>query len=127
MSTGPLEADLLALFDSATYRTGAPHEAIDRLRTAGPVVRVPEPPIGDWPAGPGYWAVLSHSETKEVLLDAARFSSHLGGTQLRDPARSDDLWPTSTPTPTPWPTTSDRNRATTSCRSCSRPTTRAPG
>jgi cytochrome P450 len=86
-----LDDDLLALYDSATYRTGVPHAAIDRLRAAGPVVRVPEPSIGGWPAGPGYWAVLSHAETKEVLLDAARFSSHLGGTQLRDPASPEDL------------------------------------
>ncbi len=91
MSTSSLEADLLALYAADTYRTGAPHEAIDRLRSAGPVVRVPEPALGGWPAGPGYWAVLSHAETKEVLLDAARFSSHLGGTQLRDPARPEDL------------------------------------
>ena len=29
-------ADLLALYDSATYLVGAPHAAIDRLRAAGP-------------------------------------------------------------------------------------------
>jgi cytochrome P450 len=83
--------DLRLLFDSATYRDGAPHEAIDRLRAAGPVVWVPEPALGGWPAGPGYWAVLSHAETRQVLRDAATFSSHLGGTQLRDPARTEDL------------------------------------
>lgn len=83
--------DLRLLYDSSTYRTGVPHEAIDRLRAAGPVVWVPEPPIDGWPAGPGYWAVLSHSETKEVLVDPARFSSHLGATQLRDPATPEDL------------------------------------
>lgn len=86
-----LDEDLLALYDSATYRHGAPHEAIDRLRAAGPVVWVPEPALNGWPAGTGYWAVLSHAETKEVLRDAERFSSHLGGTQLRDPARPEDL------------------------------------
>ncbi len=85
------DADLRALFDAATYRTGAPHGAIDRLRAAGPVIRVPEPALAGWPEGPGYWAVLGHAETKEVLLDAERFSSHLGGTQLRDPARPEDL------------------------------------
>ena len=84
-------ADLLALYDSATYRVGAPHAAIDRLRAAGPVVRVPEPALHGWQAGPGYWAVLSHAGTKEVLRDPDRFSSHLGGTQLRDPARPEDL------------------------------------
>lgn len=85
------DEDLRALFDSATYAVGAPHEAIDRLRAAGPVIRVPEPALNGWPAGPGYWAVLSHAETKEVLRDAERFSSHLGGTQLRDPATRGDL------------------------------------
>ena len=85
------DADLLALYDSATYRVGAPHAAIDRLRAAGPVVRVPEPALHGWQAGPGYWAVLSHAGTKEVLRDPARFSSHLGGTQARDPARPEDL------------------------------------
>ncbi len=85
------DEDLLALYDSATYVTGAPHEAIDRLREAGPVVWVPEPALHGWPAGSGYWAVLSHAETKEVLRDAERFSSHLGGTQLRDPTTPEDL------------------------------------
>ncbi|MGI9598875.1 MAG: cytochrome P450 [Acidimicrobiales bacterium] len=86
-----LVQDLLALYDSSTYRRGAPHEAIDRLRAAGPVVWVPEPALHGWPAGSGYWAVLSHAETKEVLRDSDRFSSQLGGTQLRDPARPEDL------------------------------------
>ena len=75
--------DLRALYDSATYLGPAPHEAIDRLRAMGPVVRVPEPALNGWGAGPGYWAVLGHRETKDVLRDAATFSSHLGGTQLR--------------------------------------------
>ncbi|MEM9564024.1 MAG: cytochrome P450 [Actinomycetota bacterium] len=87
----PDHDDLVALYSAETYRTGAPHGAIDRLRTCGPIVRVPEPALDGWPAGSGYWAVLSHAETKEVLLDATRFSSHLGGTQLRDPARPQDL------------------------------------
>jgi cytochrome P450 len=84
-------ADLGALYDSGTYRTGAPHDAVDRLREAGPVVWVPEPASNGWPAGSGYWAVLSHAAVKEVLRDATRFSSHLGGTQLRDPATPEDL------------------------------------
>jgi len=84
-------ADLQALYDAATYADAAPHGAIDRLRTAGPVVRVPEPALHGWPEGTGYWAVLSHAATKEVLRDAGTFSSHLGGTQLRTPTRPDDL------------------------------------
>ena len=85
------DEDLLALYDSAGYRTGAPHDAIDRLRAEAPVVRVPEPALHGWPAGPGYWAVLSHGETRKVLRDSTTFSSHFGGTQLRDPARAEDL------------------------------------
>lgn len=85
------EADLLALYDSRTYRSGPPHAAIDRLREAGPVVWVPEPALNSWPEGSGYWAVLSHAETRSVLRDAAVFSSHRGGTQLRTPGRAEDL------------------------------------
>ncbi len=85
------QADLLSLYDAKTFRRGAPHDAIDRLRADGPVVFVPEPSIGDWPAGPGYWAVLSHAETKHVLRDPATFSSHVGGTQLRTPQDPTDL------------------------------------
>jgi cytochrome P450 len=61
------------------------------LRAIGPVVWVPEPALNGWPAGPGYWAVLGHAETKQVLRDAATFSSNLGGTQLRTPSRAEDL------------------------------------
>lgn len=84
-------ADCLLLYDSATYTVGAPHEAIDRLRAHGPVVWIPEPALHGWPEGSGYWAVLGHAETKLALRDAATFSSHLGGTQLRTPTRTEDL------------------------------------
>lgn len=90
-ATDPDPDDLRVLFDPASYRHGAPHDAIDRLRAAAPVVWVPEPALHGWPAGPGYWAVLSHRETREVLRNAQLFSSHLGGTQLRDPRTPDDL------------------------------------
>jgi len=85
------EQDLRQLYDSATYVVGAPHDAIDRLRASAPVVWVPEPALNGWPAGSGYWAVLAHAETKQVLRDAATFSSHQGGTQLRTPSRPEDL------------------------------------
>lgn len=86
-----MEADLRALYDSATYRQGAPHQAIDRLRAAGPVVWVPEPALHGAPSGDGYWAVLGHAATKQVLRDAATFSSNLGGTQLKTPSTPEDL------------------------------------
>lgn len=91
MSATAAPEDLHALFDSAGYTVDAPHAAIDRLRAAGPVVRVPEPALNGWPQGTGYWAVLGHAEVKQVLRDAATFSSQLGGTQLRDPVRPEDL------------------------------------
>ena len=89
--TSDHKSDHRVLFDSATYTTGVPYDAIDRLRAEGPVVWVPEPALHGNPEGPGYWAVLGHREVKDVLRDAATFSSHLGGTQLRDPARPEDL------------------------------------
>lgn len=85
----PHDTDALALYDSSTYIDGAPHAAIDRLREKGTVVWVPEPELHGSPEGTGYWAVLGHAETKQVLKDAATFSSHLGGTQLRTPPASD--------------------------------------
>ncbi len=89
--TAPNDADLRVLFDAQTYASAAPHDAIDRLRSHGPVVWVPEPALHGWPEGTGYWAVLGHAETKQVLRDAATFSSHRGGTQLRTPNRPEDL------------------------------------
>lgn len=83
--------DRRALFDSATYRLAAPHDSIDRLRAQGPVVWIPEPALHGWPDGPGYWAVLSHRETKEVLRTPEIYSSNAGGTQLRDPPTPEDL------------------------------------
>ena len=43
------------------------------------------------PAGPGYWGVFAHADVKRVLRDPQTFSSHLGGTQIRDPETRDDL------------------------------------
>ncbi|MFD8708778.1 cytochrome P450, partial [Kitasatospora sp. NPDC059648] len=47
--------------------------------------------MGNWPAGPGYWAVLRHADVKQVLRDPAVFSSHLGATQIREPDSAADL------------------------------------
>lgn len=85
----PTDADAFALYNSSTYVDGAPHDAIDRLREKGTVVWVDEPSLHGSVEGPGYWAVLGHAETKLVLKDAATFSSHHGGTQLRTPPPSD--------------------------------------
>lgn len=82
---------MTAVFDPATYARGVPHDLYRELRDRAPVCRVPEPPVGDWPAGPGYWAVFRHADVKHVLRTPEVFSSHLGATQLRDPDSPEDL------------------------------------
>ncbi|MFD8080339.1 cytochrome P450 [Kitasatospora sp. NPDC059722] len=79
------------IFPPATYADGVPYDLYRELRAAGPVHRIEEPPVGDWPAGPGYWAVLRHADVKHVLRSPGDFSSHLGGTQIRDPETPADL------------------------------------
>lgn len=83
--------ELGPLYDPNTYVSGAPLEALDRLREAQPVVWVDEAPYGGWPGGRGFWLVLRHEEVRQVLGQPQLFSSWLGGTQLRDPARAKDL------------------------------------
>ncbi|MFE6052881.1 cytochrome P450 [Kitasatospora sp. NPDC056446] len=61
------------------------------LRAEAPVCWVEEPAVGEWPAGPGYWAVLRHADVKHVLRGPELFSSHLGATQIRDPDTPADL------------------------------------
>lgn len=85
-------AELTAiLHDPATYTHGVPYPALAVLRRAHPVVRVAEPELPGWPAGPGYWLVLRHRDIERVLRDPSTFSSQLGGTQVRDPATEADL------------------------------------
>lgn len=81
-STAP---DPTQLFDPRTYLDGVPHDLIAELRSCAPVHWVPEPELMGWEAGPGFWAVLTHELMNRVLRDPGTFSSHLGGTQIRDP------------------------------------------
>ena len=53
--------DTEVIFDPRTYAQGVPYEAFDRLRRQSPVVWVQEKPVFNWPAGPGYWAVLRYA------------------------------------------------------------------
>ncbi len=69
-----------AIVDPDTYLTGVPYELLAGLRAESPVVRV-----GD------FWAVLRHADVRQVLRNPQVFSSHLGGTQIRDPATPADL------------------------------------
>ncbi|MGK5552700.1 cytochrome P450 [Actinomadura kijaniata] len=79
------------IFLPATYAAGVPYATFRRLREESPVAWIPEPPVGPWPAGTGYWAVFRHADVKHVLRTPADFSSHLGATQIRDPDTPEDL------------------------------------
>ncbi|MGI5166718.1 cytochrome P450 [Spirillospora sp. CA-253888] len=79
------------IFLPATYESGVPYSAFRRLRAEAPVAWVPEPAVGPWPSGPGYWAVFRHADVKHVLRTPADFSSHPGATQIRDPDTPEDL------------------------------------
>src|SRR5260370_35217819 len=85
------QPDTEIIFDPPTYAQGVPYEVFDRLRHQSPVVWVEEKPVLTWPAGRGYWAVLCYAAVKQVRRDPVRFSSHLGGTPLRDPRTPQDL------------------------------------
>jgi cytochrome P450 len=73
-----------AIVDPDTYVDGVPHELFAELRRAAPLVWVDEPPIDNWPAGPGFWAVLRHAEAAQVLRTPQVFSSSAGLTQIYD-------------------------------------------
>jgi cytochrome P450 len=78
------------VFDPRTYEQGVPYDLLAELRARSAVTWMEEPAVLGWPAGPGFWAVWRHAEVKAVLREAARFSS-ARGTQIRDPARAEDL------------------------------------
>lgn len=77
------------VFDPWTYAHGIPHEAFAYLRDSCPVCWQIEHPVGDWPSGPGFWAVTRHADVVRVLRSPQQFSSWLGATQIRDPAGAD--------------------------------------
>ncbi|MFI7067118.1 cytochrome P450 [Kribbella sp. NPDC050124] len=67
-----------------TYVTGVPHDLMARLRREHGVVWVPEPAVDEWPAGPGFWAVLRHADVETVLRSPQVYSSSRGLTQIYD-------------------------------------------
>lgn len=79
------------IFHPRTYTHAVPYERFAELRRTDPVCWIEEPAVGAWPAGPGYWGVFAHADVKRVLRDPQTFSSHLGGTQIRDPETGEDL------------------------------------
>ncbi len=82
---------LSEVFLPATYADEVPYDLYARLRRESPVCRIPEPAVGPWREGPGYWGVFRHADVKHVLRTPADFSSHLGATQIRDPDTPADL------------------------------------
>jgi cytochrome P450 len=79
------------IFHPETYSDAVPYDRFADLRRTTPVCWIDEPAVGAWPAGPGYWGVFAHADVKRVLRDPQTFSSHLGGTQIRDPETPADL------------------------------------
>ncbi|NYH77770.1 cytochrome P450 [Actinopolyspora biskrensis] len=77
------------VFDPGGYAHGIPHQAFGWLRENQPVSWQREHAVGDWPAGPGFWAVTRHDDVVRVLKSPAEFSSWLGATQIRDPDPAD--------------------------------------
>ena len=80
---------MVDVFDPRTFARGVPHEDLRLLRDTEPVSWQPEPAIGIWPAGPGFWAVTRYDDVRHVLRSPAEFSSALGATQIRDPDPAD--------------------------------------
>ena len=78
------------VFDPRVFAGGIPHESFRRLRDHEPVAWQREHAVGEWPAGPGFWALTRYQDVRHVLATPADFSSWLGATQIRD-VQGDDL------------------------------------
>ena len=78
------------VFHPAVFARGVPHAALRQLRDRAPVSWQAEPAVGDWPAGPGFWAITRYDDVRWALRTPEIFSSSLGATQIRD-ADPDDL------------------------------------
>ena len=78
------------MFDPAVFARAVPHDALRRLRDEEPVAWQDEHAVGEWPAGPGFWAVTRYDDVRAALRTPEVFSSWLGATQIRDP-EPDDL------------------------------------
>jgi cytochrome P450 len=87
----PDQASLEFLYDPLCYERGAPLTELTRLREEAAVIWVEEHELPQWPGGRGFWLVLGHADCIGVLKNTKLYSSHLGGTQLRDPATPRDL------------------------------------
>ncbi len=77
------------VFDPAVFARGIPHDALRRLRDEQPVAWQDEHAVGDWPPGPGFWAVTRFDDVRFILRSPELFSSAEGATQIRDPEPED--------------------------------------
>ncbi len=91
MSRTDLSATTARLHDPGTYVSGVPFAELAALRRERGAVWVEEPAVPGFPGGAGYLLVLRNADVRAVLADPATFSSHLGGTQIRDPADPEAL------------------------------------
>ncbi|KJK58924.1 hypothetical protein [Saccharothrix sp. ST-888] len=64
------QARVNRFFLPGTSVEGLPYGLFRELRATAPVCRVEEPPVGNWPAGPGYWAVLRDADAKVAPASA---------------------------------------------------------
>ncbi|GII77130.1 cytochrome P450 [Sphaerisporangium rufum] len=80
---------VIDVFDPRVYAAGIPHDAYRLLRDEDPVHWHQEPAVGDWPAGPGFWAVTRYADVVRVLRTPGEYSSFAGATQIRDPDPAD--------------------------------------
>ena len=79
------------LYDPLVCERGAPTDRLGELRDEADILWVEEHQLTEWPGGRGFWLVLRHAGCIEVLRNPKVYSSHLGATQLRDPATPEDL------------------------------------
>ncbi|WP_158890863.1 cytochrome P450 [Amycolatopsis anabasis] len=66
------------------YVDGFPHELFVRLRREEPVAWCDEPASGDFPGGTGFWVLTKHADVSFAGKNPQIFSSHAGGTFIRD-------------------------------------------
>ena len=85
------QQELEFFYNPLSYEAGAPLDQLSKLRNEQAVIWVDEHGLTHWQAGSGFWLVLSHADCVEVMKSPKVYSSHLGGTQMRDPATEEDL------------------------------------
>lgn len=80
MTPDTVSQDALAVFDPDVFLSGAPYDALARLRRDAPVTRV------ELPALPPIWLLTRHADVTAASRDDERFSSATGNTFVEVPA-----------------------------------------